>query len=411
MSERLKIAHVTATFWPHNTGTANVAYHNAAELAYLGHDVHIFTPRLPNTAVTETKAGFTIHRLRPLVRYGNAFFLPQLAFALAKFDIVHIHMPFYGGAEAIALLKLLSNKPVVITHHQDVQLSGIAGRISQLHDATVTTYLMKHANRVCFTSLDYAQASKFAHLLPKISYQALPNGIDIERFESGDNRSPIPDPQSPTPISSPLNLERKFILLFVGVLDKAHYFKGVENLIHAVQQLRQQDVVLLIVGKGNMQSDYQRLATRLGIGHQVHFAGYVPDEQLSELYRLADVTLLPSTTMGEAFGLVLLESLSSSTPVIASALPGVRTVVTDGQDGFLVKPNDIDDLSQKIAQFKALSPETRQQMGKNGRQKVVQTYAWSKIGGQLNTLYQEIVKPTQFSVSKPTRQTKRGYRL
>ena len=82
----LKIAHITATFWPNNTGTGNVAYNNAVELARLGHDVHVFTPRVPKTAVSETRDGITIHRLRPFIEQGNAFLLPQLFWQLISFD-------------------------------------------------------------------------------------------------------------------------------------------------------------------------------------------------------------------------------------------------------------------------------------------------------------------------------------
>ncbi|MEM7333720.1 MAG: glycosyltransferase family 4 protein [Chloroflexota bacterium] len=396
----LKIAHVTATFWPNNTGTGNVAYHNALELARLGHEVHVFTPRLPETAVTETRDGFTVHRLRPFLSYGNAFFLPQLAWRLASFDIIHVHMPFYGGAEAVWLLKLLTGKPVVITHHQDVKLDGLAGWINRFHDATLTNSLMRMADRVCFTSLDYGNASKYGRLIAKerVSYQALPNGIDVERFTAVSDTVALREKH---------NLQGKFILLFVGVLDRAHYFKGVEKLIRAVQKINQSHLKLIIVGKGDMQSDYQKLALELGIGHQVRFAGFVPDEQLPEMYRLADTAVLPSTTMGEAFGLVLLESLSSGTPVIASALPGVRTVVTNYQDGFLVEPSNVEDLAQKIEQMMQLPAEDRQQMGQKGRQKVMAQYAWPKIGSQLDQLYRTILKPKKLVAS----QTKQGSSL
>lgn len=381
---KLKIAHLTATFWPDNSGTANVAYHNAAELVRLGHEVHIFTPRRPNTAVTERLDGVIIQRIRPLLRYGNASFLPQLIYKLLSFDLVHIHMPFYGGAEAVALLKWLTHKPVVITHHQDVQLDGAIGHISRFHDATVTKWLMKRANRVCFTSIDYARSSKFASLQHEGAHFAeLPNGIDPHRFQPSCNLHAQP---------LPFNFKNKFVALFVGVLDRAHYFKGVEKLIRAIQKLQQQQLVLLIVGKGNMKPQYQQLANELGIGHQVYFTGFVPDAQLSQMYQIADVTVLPSTTMGEAFGLVLLESLACGTPVIASTLPGVRTVVADGHDGFLTQPGNVEDLAHKLMTMILMPDAVRQAMGQAGRQKVLEKYAWSKIGAQLHHLYADILK-------------------
>ncbi len=81
---------------------------------------------------------------------------------------------------------------------------------------------------------------------------------------------------------------------------------------------------------GELQEFYKHKATALGLSDRVAFPGFVPDERLPDYYRLADVTVLPSINSGEAFGLVLLESLACATPVIASSLPGVRTVVADG---------------------------------------------------------------------------------
>jgi glycosyltransferase involved in cell wall biosynthesis len=93
--------------------------------------------------------------------------------------------------------------------------------------------------------------------------------------------------------------------------------------------------------------------------------------------------------MGEAFGLVLIESLACGTPVIASDLPGVRTVVADGRDGLLVPPTDADALAAALGLMLALPPEARQAMGAAGRAKVVERYDWRVIGARLEAIYQE----------------------
>ena len=67
--------------------------------------------------------GITIHRLRPLFRTGNAPFLPSLLRELRRFDLIHLHYPFFGG-EITALAARLQDCPLVITYHQDVLLKG-----------------------------------------------------------------------------------------------------------------------------------------------------------------------------------------------------------------------------------------------------------------------------------------------
>jgi glycosyltransferase involved in cell wall biosynthesis len=382
----MKIAHVTATFFPHNTGTGNVAQANATELVRRGHEVHLFTAAIKGSPAQETIGGTVVHRLTPLLRYGNAPFMPGLFTRLAAFDLIHIHLPFYGGLEAVLLRRLLRRTPLVITHHQDVTLTGLPGVINRLHDRLLGLNLMRRADRVCFTSLDYARHSYYAPYFEREKWPvtALPNGVDIHRFTPG---------APPARLIQRYDLADKFVILFVGVLDQAHYFKGVHLLLQAVAALRQKSVALLIVGEGEMRSVYQQQAVKLGIGDQVHFAGYVPDADLPDYYRLADVTTLPSTTAGEAFGLVLLESLACGTPVLASSLPGVRTVVADGQDGFLVEPGNQAALTAALQQMTTISPHTRHTMGLAGRRKVEERYAWERIGQRLEQLYQDILFP------------------
>ncbi|NJN66295.1 MAG: glycosyltransferase family 4 protein [Chloroflexaceae bacterium] len=387
MMMMMKIAHVTATFWPQRTGTGNVAYHNALELARRKHDLHVFAPRIPSTPASEGVEGVQVHRLWPLVRYGNAPVLPVLFGRLRGFDIVHLHLPFYGGAEPVALLRWLKKIPLVITHHQDVQLKGVSALVSRTLDALVNRPLMARADRVCFTSLDYAHASQLAGPLiaqGRIRYGPveLPNGVDTRRFEPG---------QPTDHLANDPRFAGQRVVLFVGVLDRAHYFKGVDVLLHALATANLPHTVLLVVGKGDRLATYQQQACDLGIGERVHFAGFVPDEELADYYRLADVTVLPSTTAGEAFGLVLVESLACGTPVIASGLPGVRTVVADGQDGLLAQPGNAEELATRLQTLLSLPQEQRRAMGQAGRRKVEATYAWPHIGDRLQAIYDAVV--------------------
>jgi glycosyltransferase involved in cell wall biosynthesis len=180
-------------------------------------------------------------------------------------------------------------------------------------------------------------------------------------------------------------------VLFVGALDRAHYFKGMPILLAALARLQQDPHVrLLVVGDGDLRPAYQRQAQTLGVGDRVVFCGRVSDRELPAHYRLADLLVLPSTTMGEAFGLVLLEAMASGKPVIASNLPGVRSVVSDGVDGLLFKPGDVRDLAERIDTLLA-DPQRRQRMGERGRVKVEEKYAWPRVIPRLVKTYGEVL--------------------
>ncbi|NCF68347.1 MAG: glycosyltransferase [Chloroflexi bacterium] len=387
MVDRMRIAHVTATFPPYGGGTGNVAFHNAFELVCLGHEVHIYTAAVADAPAEEILRGIHVHRLRPWIRYGNAPLLPSLYSHLKGFDLVHLHLPFYGGSETVYVLRFIRTIPLVITYHQDVQLSGLAGVINQVHDRLIGQRLLKRADRACFTSLDYGRVSKLGPLVRsgKLNVGELPNGVDVNHFSPG----------TPSPLLiKHYDTDGCSVILFVGALDRAHYFKGIDNLIKAIARLQRDDLRLLIVGKGDLQPLYRQRVKELGLNKIIHFPGFVPDDELPEYYRLADVTVLPSTTAGEAFGLVLLESMACYTPVIASNLPGVRTVVSSPDDGYLINPGDIDDLALKLHAFISIPRARRLQMGDTGRRKVVDRYSWYHIGQILERIYIEVMDDT-----------------
>jgi glycosyltransferase involved in cell wall biosynthesis len=380
---KLRVAHVTATFPPYRGGTGNVCFQNARELARRGHEVHVFTAAAPGAPAAEIRDGVAVHRLRPLVRAGNAPVLPGLLRDLSGFDLVHLHYPFFGG-EISALAARLRDTPLVITYHQDVLLGGPMGWVERGLRLTAGRATLRSAARVLFTSRDYAQASYARPLLRGRTERVgeLPNGVDIAQFTPG---------HAPAELRARLGLGAgDQVALLVAGLDRAHYFKGVGGFLGALAGLPA-TVRGVVVGDGDLRATYEAQAASLGLRGRVIFAGRVADAELPDFYRLAAVTVLPSTTMGEAFGLVLVESLACGTPVIASDLPGVRTVVDHGRDGLLVPPGDARALGGAIAQVLS-DRAARTAMGRAGRAKIERHYSWRQLGDQLEQIYLDVLR-------------------
>ncbi len=78
------------------------------------------------------------------------------------------------------------------------------------------------------------------------------------------------------------------------------------------------------------------------------FDDTVADDELPSVYRSADLVVLPSLDRSEAFGIVLIEALASGVPVVASDLPGVRSIIENGRNGFTFETGDSADLAAKI---------------------------------------------------------------
>jgi glycosyltransferase involved in cell wall biosynthesis len=388
----LHIAQVSATFPPYYGGTGAICYHNAQGLASLGHRVTVFTAAPPHTPVGASRDGeVEVVRLAAPYRIGNAPFSPQLfGSRLADFDLVHLHYPYYFGAEAV-WRNQLRGVPYVVTYHQDVRLPGARDWLARLHHHSFGRLVLQGARLIMATSLDYAAHSRLADLAPRLKQRVveMPNGVDTERFR----------PRSQAAARRTLGFSGQGpLILFVGGLDSAHYFKGVAILLHALRWLGQlagsEATRLVIVGDGDLRASYEAQAQMLGLGSRVRFAGRVADDDLALYYAAADMVALPSVTAGEAFGVVLLEAMASARAVVASNLPGVRAVVRDEVDGLLATPGDDEDLAAKLYRL-ITYPNYRRMMGEQGRQGALARYSWPQLWPQLVEYYERALQGGQ----------------
>ena len=136
------------------------------------------------------------------------------------------------------------------------------------------------------------------------------------------------------------NQNNKPVILFVGRLARV---KGIEYLIKAVDGL---NAKLVIVGSGDQESTLKELAK--DINCEIEFLGAKTHDQLSEIYASADVFVAPSVTLEdgakEGFGLVVLEAMASSLPVVVSNSGGLPEIVKDKENGFVFQEKNVDEL-------------------------------------------------------------------
>jgi glycosyltransferase involved in cell wall biosynthesis len=139
------------------------------------------------------------------------------------------------------------------------------------------------------------------------------------------------------------------VILTVCRLDENEGYKGYDQIIKALPEIRRAapDTRYLIVGKGTDRPRIERLVDETGVHDAVIFAGYVPDEELTEHYNLCDIFAMPS--QGEGFGIVYLEALACGKPVLAGNRDGSRDALADGELGLLVDPENTDEIASQIA--------------------------------------------------------------
>ncbi len=373
----MKIAMVTATFPPYRGGTGNVAYHHARLMHERGHAVTVFTADYGKDTVPSFL--FSVRYLKPMFRMGNAPFTPGLIHQLTGFDVIHLHYPYIFGAEATAWAARKNRIPLLITYHNDLVAMRLRGWLFKEYTKWVQPRVLKVGSAVMATSSDYAQYSRLTDIRG-LEVHPVPNGVDGSRFVPGQGAWP-----TEIPAFSPW-------ALFVGALDRAHFFKGLPVLLEAMKNLPEWHSV--VVGDGDLRDSYVDQANAIGVSERVHWMGAVVEEQLIGLYQAATVTVLPSTTPGEAFGLVLVESMACGTPVIASDLPGVRSVVPMKEGmGWLAAGGDAEDLARRLRQVHNASarPVSKTEV----RRWALERYTWERVGEHLETTYQTAVKKAQ----------------
>lgn len=302
--------------------------------------------------------------------FGNAAALDyrKLQEVVSDADVVHLHYPFYGTAGMIARLRALGKiKRLVITLHMDATATGFKGWYFDLHRRFMQSRILNAADALIVSSRDYAAHSSFAPWKEKVI--ELPFGVDEARF-------------------TPMTKQSGRTIVFVGGMDTAHAFKGVDVLLRAFTELPQ-DARLVLGGEGDLRAEYERLAKDLGVADRVEFLGRISDENLPDVYRRGDVLAFPSTSSAEAFGLVALEAQACGVPVVASDLPGVRIVVEDKVTGFLSPSGDAQELAAHLRLILE-NPGMRDEFGRAARQRVIEKFTWKKHLDGLIGIYQKI---------------------
>ena len=370
----MKIAQVTTVFPPFKGGMGQVPYHYARELHNLGEEVTVITPDYGRGTVEEE---FAIDYIKPVLKWGLGAFCPQLFSRLDKYDVVILHHPALGMGIIVALWKFITQPKakLVLFYHMDNIGSGIFKLLFPLYNFFLQPFILNVADTILVSSIDYIENSKIKKYYKKYPQRfiELPFGVTEEYKPKEVDKN----------LLNKFNIDvSKKIILYVGGMGPEHYFKGINVLLKACSKLEVENWQLVCVGRGNMIEKYEKIAKNLKIKNKVTFTGFQPDESLPSWYNLAIVTVLPSINSSEAFGIVLVEAMACGSPVIASNLPGVRTVVQNNINGFTARPTDVDDLAMKINRI--INDDALQnKFSQNALQIAQEKYQWSKIVKQL----------------------------
>ncbi len=341
----------------------------AVALGDLDHEVVVIGPGSGGSAAGTVEVGRPVAvpfngSVAPIALDPRAVRATRGAIARVRPDVIHVHEPFVPWTGLAATTSRVA--PVVATFHAWSDAARLYRTVRPVARRVVDGVAIRLA-------VSEAAAGFHAAALgvPPTSFRLIPNGVDVARFAGAVPFDELRDPARPT-------------LLFVGRLERR---KGLEPLVRAFTRLKtdRPELRLLVVGDG---PERQRCASLLpnGLRSDVTFLGRVSAEDLPRYYATCDLAVFPALG-GESFGIVLLEAMAAGAPLVASDLPGYRSVASDGRQGRLVPPGDPAALATAIGALLD-NPALRRAMADDGRATVA-AYDWAHVAAQVADAYED----------------------
>ena len=368
----MKVLHFYKAYLPDSVGgVEQVISQIALSSASLGVDTEVLS--LSPTMVERTIKidNHYVHRCR------SNFEIASTPFSVSAFlrfrqlakeaEIIHYHFP-YPFADLLHFVTRV-DKPTVLTYHSDI--------VKQKHLLTLYQPLMNKflgsVDHIVATSPNYLKSSKvLAKYRDKVS--VIPIGLDKST--------------NPTPSKDRLEYwQKKFgdkFFLFVGVM---RYYKGLHILIEAA---RNSDYSIVIVGSGFIEKELKHQVENLGINN-IHFIGFVSDEDKVALFTLSYAVLFPSHLRSEAFGISLLEGAMYGKPLISSEIgTGTTYINIDGETGIVVPPSNPGALRESM-DYLWNNPVVAKKMGESAEERYWDLFTADKMTKSYVNLYQSLL--------------------
>ncbi len=325
-------------------------------------------------------------------------------------DVVHCHT-WYTHLAGCLVRQLAGARLVLTTHSLEPHRPWKAEQLGTAYRAStwVERTAYENADGVVAVSESMREDVRALYGVAAEKVRVIPNGIDPEQYRPTPDRGVLPrygiDPERP-------------YILFVGRVTRQ---KGILHLVNALPLLRPGVQAVLCAGAPDTEEIGREMAERVERARAatanpiLWVRQMVPREDVIALYSQAAVFVCPSVY--EPFGIINLEAMACGTPVVASAVGGIREVVVPGETGLLVpfepkgagdfEPKDPARFARELAEAIDLlleDPERRAWMGQRARERVERFFSWASVARRTLDFYGDLLGATPRAVAPPPRQ-------
>lgn len=356
------------------------------ELAKRGHNVYVICSKVRNTKAYEEFDSVKVFRKKPLIYmpnlpYAATFMVSEISRYIKHFniDILHVHTIHYLSSLSAAIVSKIKEFPYLLsvlgmTQTFDRKLVDI---VFKMYESTISRFVVKQASLIVPLAKRLVTRALWLGASPS-KIRVIPNSIDPVIYAPNKEGSKI---RTRFGIN-----EEDEVIGFVGRLVP---LKGVKYLLEALRLINKKmdHVKILIVGDGPQRKELELLA-RKDKNFNTIFTGFIPKEELPNVYSALDIFVLPTLT--EGLSNTILEAMACGKPVITTPVGGNTELVEDGKNGYLVAPRSSKELAERILDL-IHSPKRRVQMGQNGREKIKKHYTWDKTVPRYEEAYEHLL--------------------
>jgi len=364
----MKIIQVTPYYPPHVGGAEQRARDLSEKLSKKGHLIEVFTSDLGcKKEKLKSKPNLKINYLRSW-EFAHTPIIPSLFFHLINVEedsLVHLHVSQALVPEVAFLVSKFKKLRYIAHVRVNLRKTGKFGFLLPVYKRFFLKKVLKNADKIIVLNKDYKNMFAKEYNLDKKKIAIIPNATEFKQVK-----------RIKTKINSPARL------LYVGRFTNE---KNIPELIKAVSVLKK-DIQLFLVGEGEDREKLENLIKKEKLEGKVKFLGTLDSKKIYNAYVDSDIVVLPSKT--ECFSSVLLESMATGKPIIASDIPGTRSVIKNNYNGLLVKPTPRN-LAKAIEKLIA-NPQLRKKLARNGL-KEIKKYSWDNIVSQTEEVYEEVL--------------------